>query len=234
MMHESKVQSPKSREFYMTRPEETAKQPDALTMFELIACASAKAEDGADVFNALWSFWNFAHALDDLIDADEDQGSRFKVLAEDKERVLRTAFEFVGGMLIHPQDAAPGLAMRREFEKLLADSGWDLQRQKLALDALLDFTGNLLANPFYTTHAREHQAMFDMIIARTLDADDMERTRPHLKALLPAIRCGDVDFIVHCAKLAGGWELMRKVGKLRDYDVEVQSPKSQVQSPAAV
>lgn len=203
-------------DYYMTRPEELVKQPDAMPAFELIAAATSEPEDAADIFNALWSFWNFAHALDDLL----DEGAWSEAT---KENALRVTFDFVGAALTRPRDGDEPKRMRALFEQLLDRSGWSEHRKGLALDALKDFAGNLLANPFYREHAREHKAMFDMMIARTIDADHLERTRPDLKHLLPAIRCADVDFIVHCAKLAGGWELMRQIGKLRDYDVEASA-----------
>lgn len=211
-----------AKEFYMTREDELVKQPDALPMFEYIAAQCDDEIKGADVFNALWSFWNFAHALDDLIDEPEGK------VPEAKEIVLKVVFDFVGNLLITPQDHSYSLPMQTIFGELLEDSGWNAGRKALAREALKDFTGNLLANPFFRDHAHEHKSMFDMIIARTLDADELERTRPHLKPLLPAVRCADVDFIVHCAKLAGGWKLMREIGKLRDYDVDDVGHKSVV------
>jgi hypothetical protein len=51
---------------YMSTPEETAKQPDALAIVQQIA-AAAGPERQAAAFNAIWSFWNFAHVFDDLM-----------------------------------------------------------------------------------------------------------------------------------------------------------------------
>lgn len=196
---------------YMTRDDELAKQPDALPMFERIAAASVAHAPG-DVFNALWSFWNFAHALDDLID---ETGLNL----EEKETALKVVFDFVGNLLANPDDVSHGLPMGILWRELAGKAQWPEDRRELADAALDSFTNNLVGNPFYTRHAEAHRAMFDMMIARTLDAEWIERTRPVLQALLPAVRCADVDFIVHCARLAGGWTLMREVGRLRDYDV---------------
>ena len=199
------------KDFYMTRPGELAKQPDAITAFRRIADGATDPDDRPHVFNAIWSFWNWAHALDDLI----DEGT---MADEQKDAVLQAMSAFCWSILAN-HDRSPDERILNLIRNLLKDSGWDQARRDLAWSAFVEFVGNLAANPFYRMHAAEHGAMFDMMLARTLDADHLEKTRPNLAPLLPAIRCGDIDFLVHCAKLAGGWLLMREVGKLRDYDL---------------
>ena len=196
---------------YMTRPQEIAKQPDAVTAFERIASGSTDPADRPHVFNAVWSFWNWAHALDDLI----DEG----IMTDDQRDAVLQALSAFCWQMLTGAERDPDQRILALIKNLLRDSGWDEERRQLAWDAFVEFVGNLAANPFYRRHAAEHGAMFDMMLARTLDADYLEKTRPNLAPLLPAIRCADVDFLVHCAKLAGGWRLMREVGMLRDYDM---------------
>jgi hypothetical protein len=151
---------------YMSRPEEVAKQPDALATIQEIAQAAPPAEQAA-VFNALWSFWNFAHAFDDLID----------------------------------------------------ESGWPLERKELAWKSLLDFSSDLLLNPMFRNHAPEWRALFASAVCRQIDGDAMAQSSDLARAVLaPAVRCADIDVIVHFAYLVGGWPLMRKIGARRDYD----------------
>lgn len=146
---------------YMLRPEEQKKQPDALKEIQAIANGDQA------VFNCLWSFWNFAHVFDDLIDG----------------------------------------------------SDWPEDRKEQAWKALHDWTVDLLLNPFVRDNARELRALFVSAIARAIDGDAMAASQdPERRALAPAVRCGDVDVILHIAYLAGGWEALRKFGPRRDYD----------------
>lgn len=150
---------------YMTQPKELAKQPDAKAVFEQIARYRHSPVEQQQVLDALWSFWNFAHAFDDLID----------------------------------------------------ESGWPIEKKELAWKALQQFTQNLLVNPFIYNNAVSIEALLTSGIERQLAAEDLAK-RGETEELLRAVRCADVDFIVHLARLAGGWEAMRAVGSRRDYD----------------
>lgn len=159
---------------YMSRPEEMAKQPDALACIQAIAKAAGP-ERETQFFNAAWSFWNFGHAWDDLVD----------------------------------------------------ESKWDDSRKELAWRALLEFVADLLTNPVYRDHAHGWSAMFASAVARNLDGDEMARSvNRDRAALAPAVRCADVDILVHFAYLAGGWEMMRSIGRRRDYDTPEQKGAS--------
>jgi hypothetical protein len=152
----------------MDTPQEQAKQPTAKPLFEKIA------NGNRDVYCALWSFWNFAHAWDDLLDG----------------------------------------------------SNWPAPQKERAMKALHDFIVNLLLNPFCRDNAGDLRAVFVSAMARSMDGDAMaESNDPKRRALAPAVRCGDVDVILHMAYLAGGWELLREIGPLRDYDPEDPKPK---------
>jgi hypothetical protein len=151
---------------YMSQPHEQTKQPEALAVIQKIAAAAGEERRPA-VFNALWSFWNFAHAWDDLIDG----------------------------------------------------SNWPEKKKELAWRALQEFTSDLLLNPFYRAHGAEIRAMFTSAIFRQIAGDKMglsddEQTRK----IAPAVRCADIDCLVHFAYLAGGWELAHEISQLREYD----------------
>lgn len=74
---------------YMDRPEEVKKQPDALKTFEKVA------QGNPAVFSALWTFWNFSHVFDDLI--DESQWGK-----ERKEQAWKALDGFVTDLLCNP------------------------------------------------------------------------------------------------------------------------------------
>ena len=61
---------------YCNKPNEVAKNPNAMNMMLFIA------NGNADAFNFLWRCWNFCHVLDDLVDRDQP------VLLEDVSREL--------------------------------------------------------------------------------------------------------------------------------------------------
>lgn len=153
---------------YMSQPEEQAKQPDALAACQRIAKAAGPERETA-VFNALWSFWNFSHVFDDLIDG----------------------------------------------------SNWSDERKALAWRALQEFTSDLLLNPFYRAHGAEIRAMFTNGIFRQMAGDAMAQHGSLAVAkLAPAVRCADIDILVHFAYLTGGWELAQQISLAREYDKE--------------
>lgn len=150
---------------YMNSPEEVQKHPDAFS-----TCQEWSQGD-PNVMAVMWSFWNFEHALDDLLD----------------------------------------------------ESGWESERKELALKATHDFVANLLLNPFVRANAAEFRAILTQTIARSMDGDALEQSPvPELRKLAPAVRCGDIDALLHMAYLHGGWAALRKFGPQRDYDVRLE------------
>jgi len=146
---------------YMDNDHEQRKHPTARPAFTEIA------GDRPEVFHLLWSFWNFAHVFDDLLD----------------------------------------------------ENNWPAERKEQAMKALHDFVVTLLLNPFVRDNAHELRAVFVQAIARSLDGDEMAGSEDAaIRALAPAVRCGDVDVIVQIAYLAGGYKALRKWSKLRAYD----------------
>ena len=163
---------------YMSRAEEQAKQPAALALCQRIAAAYPEEAMRPFVFSAAWSFWNFAHAWDDLMDEGNTQG---------------------------PKD--PKTQEKRE----------------LAWKALYTFVDDLLLNPFLRANAHQVRSLLCNAIGKGLEAEDGSRRTeggPEFQQGVTAVlRCADVDVLRGFAELAGGWELMRELGPLWDYDV---------------
>lgn len=147
---------------YMETSQESKKHAGVVEFIQEVA------GERQDVANAMWSFWNFAHAFDDLVDG-----------------VVLT-----------------------------------LERKEATFKALHDFVQDLLLNPFVRQNAQGLLAMFTMALTRCLDGDEMEKSQDAaVKAVAPAVRCGDVDVLMHMVYLAGGWPLLRKFSPMRMYDV---------------
>lgn len=156
---------------YMSTPEETAKQPRAEAICWKIAKFRNSPVEQQQVFDALWSFWNFAHAFDDLVDGD------VKLDAPEKK--------------------------------------------EMAWRALQQFVTNLLINPMVFNNAVALEALFTSAVNRQILADVLEGNGDS-KELIRAVRCADLDIIVHFARIAGGRPAMEEVNKLMRYD-EAQS-----------
>ena len=87
---------------YMDREEEIVKQPDAKKMFQQIA------GQRPEVFRALWSFWNFEHVFDDLLDESTWSSER-------KEQAYKAMAEFVCELLLNPFFKTYATDMRAMF-----------------------------------------------------------------------------------------------------------------------
>jgi len=195
-------------QFYMTRAPELAKQPDALPMFSKIASLAGDSEN--DVLACLWLAWNFFHVVDDVV----DEGN---VDDELKENIAHGLFDLVENILTSSEPTDPGFL--NSLSRMIAAAPWDEERKQLADNACRDFFGDLIVNVFIRRNARQFLAIYQQTIDRWLAGDEMASSSiPFRRQLAPAVRCGDVDFIVFVAKLAGGWSGMRWVSKLRDYD----------------
>lgn len=102
------------------------------------------------------------------------------------------------------------------FDDLMDESKWDDEKKQQGWKALRDFTNQLLLSRFVNDHRFELKALFESAIVRTITADTVMKDHP----LAPAVRCGDVDILVHIAGLAHGWDKMIEVSNQRDYDVD--------------
>lgn len=152
---------------YMSTPEEKAKQPAAEALCRKIAGAHPVEAERAYVFNALWSFWCFEHAWDDLMDG-----------------------------------------------KALTPEG-----RELASKALYCFVDDLLLNPFITAHRMQVRSLLINALCKSMEGDALARSDDPAKvALSSAVRCADIDVFRGFAELVGGWELVRELAPLWDYD----------------
>lgn len=198
--------------FYSARPVEVAKNPKVAAELELVARA-CPAERQQDVFLALWSCWNFSQAFDDILDAGHLPPAA-------RETLLRECAEALPDLLLPPAEPSPAVNhFIDEYKHALNGAGMDDEARALAEQALYDFCGNLVSNPVYTEHGAAHLAMFHSMIFRCLKGDEMAGSdKPHVRELAPAVRCADLDFIVHVAYLIGGWEVARRISRLMEYD----------------
>ena len=196
----------------MARPIELVKHPEAISIFKRIADATGSGEREREIFLALWSFWNFEHAFDDILDSG-------KFTPAEVENLLQKAAAFVHEALMTPEAEDAKIWFRVSYVTALNRLEWKEDDFNLAIKALDEFAGNLANNPAYQRHAEQHLAMFDTIIFNTLLGDAMHASGDEFKkALAPALRCRDIDFVVNMAKLVGGWELARKISQSCNYD----------------
>lgn len=200
-----------SAAYYMSREHELKKQPDAMTMFDQIGQACGDSQTGKNVFWALWCMWDFEHALDDVLDSG-------KLDAEDKEKLLRQCHQFIHALLTEHPNRDQATYFMAKFMEAVQQAGFTAEDTQLAVKSVENFAMQLVNNPFFYQHAPAHRAMFDMMIMRCIAGDEMARGSEKQRRLAPAVRCADIDFMVHVAMLAGGWELARKLTSLRDYD----------------
>ncbi len=154
---------------YMSTPEEQAKQPSAEALCRKISNAWPEPADRFYIFNALWSFWCFEHAWDDLMDG-----------------------------------------------KPMTPEG-----KELAAKALYCFLDDLLLNPFIRARAHQVRSLMVNALVKSLEGDALARSGDPAKvAVAPAVRCADIDVFRGFAELVGGWELVRELAPLWDYDQE--------------
>lgn len=163
------------------------------------------------LFDAMWSFANFAHAFDDLIDESgwnaEQREAAVTMLHDAVVDYLTAEFEGTS----HEQLGGRYLNWTFRFEPV---------RRAAARKAWLDFFGALAANPLIVDHAAQVRAVLVQALTRCLDGDTMAASvDPIKRQLAPAVRCGDVDVIFHLVYLARGWAALRECSKFREYDL---------------
>ena len=199
--------------FYMSQPDELRKHPKASQVFYDIGQAAATAAVRDDVYSALWAWFNFTHAFDDILDTGnlDDAG---------REKLLRQCADFLHAALYGVRGSDAALLFKASYLAAATTAGMDADRRALAVKAFDDFAGNLVANPFFRTYSQQHLAMLDSMIFRAMRGDQLaQHADPAVRALAPAVRCGDTDFLVHVAKLVGGWPLACKVSAEATYDL---------------
>lgn len=205
--------------YYMTRPEEIAKHAElcrrngeeapelgSYTVIEAMAGGSP------GLFEALWSFWDFEHAVDDLID-----GSGWS--PDMIEAALLALYEEVLRKLGFPTERKHVSDWTKTFCALLTGAQWEKTRRALAMEAEWKFFTALRENPLYRDNPGDFRALFAQCIFRVLDGDAMAGSGDARKAALaPAVKCGDLEVMFHLVLLAHGWGRARQVSCLRDYD----------------
>lgn len=212
--------------FYMTRPEEIAKHAELcarngepapeLGSFPLF---DAIAGGDPELFDALWLFWNFEHAFDDLIDESGWTAEMIEAAMKDLHDAVCLALGFPGERK-HVSD------WTKTFVALIKGCGWTETRRNLAVQAETLFFAMLADNPLMQDNRGDMRAMFTQAILRCLDGDSMARSgEPRKVALAPAVKCGDLEVLFHMVYLKHGWVRARVVSSLRDYDRPDQEDK---------
>ena len=88
-----------------------------------------------------------------------------------------------------------------------------------AVRTFIRFFTMLTHNPFWDKHK---YALFPLVInmaTRNLDGDEWSKSDDETKrAAANIVRCGDVDLYLYVAFLTGGWDHMRAVRDVRNYD----------------
>lgn len=165
----------------------------------------------AVLFEAMWSFVNFAHAFDDLIDESEWN-------SETREAAVTMLHDAVVDVLTTEFD---GTAQTRLFEHYINwTSPLEPSRRAVARFAWAHFFTALSKNHLILSHTAEIRGMLVQALTRCLDGDAMEASVDPLKRqLAPAVRCGDVDVVFHMVYLARGWAALRECSKFREYDL---------------
>jgi hypothetical protein len=158
----------------------------------------------------MWSFYNFGHAFDDLL--DESGGN-----AEQIEAVMTGLHDAVVYALVRE---GQGYNLEPLLLNMAAAARWEYEQTELMMQAAAQFFADLYTNPFIRKHRQEFRGIFVQAMTRCLDGDDMARSEDAFKRqLAPAVRCGDVDALLHMVYLARGWAALRACGKFREYDL---------------
>lgn len=205
--------------YYMTTAEEIAKHEALCAMSGETPLPTGsygviEAMAGGDpvLLEALWTFWNFEHAYDDLIDLSGWTAAMI-------EAAMMALFDEVCVALGFEPEQKTISAHNRTMIALLRVTAWPEMRQMLAIDAQHAFLTALRNNPLYRDNRGDFRALFAQCIFRALDGEAMANSDdPRRQQLAPAVKCGDLEVMFHLVYLAHGWARARQVSSLRDYD----------------
>jgi len=76
-------------------------------------------------------------------------------------------------------------------------------------------------NPFFLRHRDQLYPLIISLCNRCVCGDEWESCNDEEKRKLArVVRCGDLDIFFHIAFLTGGWNLMRELKDMRNYDKE--------------
>lgn len=83
------------------------------------------------------------------------------------------------------------------------------------------FVVQMSLNPFYLRYSTGLVSLLVSAINRWMMGDELARSTDNEARIMGrAVRCGDVDLYLHVAYLTGGWEHMRAMSALVQYDKE--------------
>lgn len=86
---------------------------------------------------------------------------------------------------------------------------------------LARFVEQVALSPFFRQHAASLTALLVSAINRWLTGDEMARSeQQEARTLARAVRCGDLDVVLHVAYLVGGWDHMRAMTARMNFDKE--------------
>ncbi len=141
---------------------------------------------------------------------------------QEQEQVLRALWAFWN--FAHVWDDLIDLDCPAGME----NGHWKMEKKELMHRALAEFVSNLLTNPFLFHNADSIDALLVSAIGRQIDGDLLKQ-RGESEELQRAVRCGDVDLVLHLARLAGGWECQRAVAPMvRFYDKPQENKEQNV------
>lgn len=90
---------------------------------------------------------------------------------------------------------------------------------EVAARELCRFVTQIGLNPFFRDNAAALTALLVSSINRWVLGDEMAASEiPEHRTMARAVRCGDVDVFLHVAYLVGGWDHMRAMSALIDFD----------------
>jgi hypothetical protein len=89
----------------------------------------------------------------------------------------------------------------------------------MGMREFVNFFTMISFNPFYQKHKEQLYALIIQVCTRWLDGDEWEKSDDKIKRIAShVVRCGDIDLYMHVAYLTGGWDNMRNLKGMRQYD----------------
>lgn len=93
--------------------------------------------------------------------------------------------------------------------------------QAVAGRELVRFVEQIALNPFFRNHATTLTTLLVSAINRWVLGDEMAMSDDAGKRTMArSVRCGDIDVYLHIAYLVGGWDHMRAMSALVNFDGE--------------
>ena len=100
----------------------------------------------------------------------------------------------------------------------LIDGDVPVQKQDAVAEFARFFT-SVCYNPFFLRNRDQLYPLIIQLCNRCVCGDEWEESDcEERRKLARVVRCGDIDIFFHIAFLTGGWELMRSLKEMRNYD----------------